>query len=100
MRAPTLLPEELDLQRYAQEEQRLVKELADARNEKQERENTMPPLDRVREISHLKRHEQEIASRAETRNLRQNQTQSLLLLLTLTAAAAALIAWALRLMNS
>ena len=99
MRAPTLLPEELDLQRYAQEEQRLVKELEEARNERQERENTMPPLERVREITRLKRHEQEIATRAETRNLRQNQTKSLLLLFTLTGVTVALIAWGIRLMN-
>jgi hypothetical protein len=99
MRAPTLLPEDLDLQRYEQEEQRLVKELAQTRSEMQERENTMPPLERVSEITNLKRHEQELATRAQARNVRQNQTRSLLLLITFSVTAAALIAWGLRVMN-
>jgi len=101
-----MLQEELELKHCEQEAQRLAKELEEARElpkriarEKQDRENTMPPLERVSEITRLKRHEQEMATRAATRNLLKTQTRSVLLLLTLTAAAAALIAWGLRLMN-
>jgi len=101
-----MLQEELELQLCEQEAQRLARELEAARElpqrivrEKQDRENTMPPLERVNEIIRLKRHEQEMATRAATRNLRKVQTHSLLLLVTLSAAATALIAWAIRLMN-
>ena len=106
MSVPTRLQEELELKHCQQEDQRLAKELEEARElpkriarEKLERDNTMPPLERVSEITRLKRHEQEMATRAATRNLLKTQTRSLLLLLTLIAAAAALIAWGLRLMN-
>jgi len=106
MSAPTLLQEELELKHCELEAQRLTRELAEARElpkriarEKQDRENTMPPLERVGEINRLNRHEQEMATRAATRNLLKTQTRSLLLLLTLMGAAAALIAWGLRLMN-
>lgn len=101
-----MLQEELELKHCEQEVQRLAKELEEARElpkriarEKQDRENTMPPLELVSEIARLKRHEQEMATRASTRNLLKTQTRSVLLLLTLTVAAAALIAWGLRLMN-
>ena len=106
MSAPTLLQEELELQHCEQEAQRLARELEEARElpkriarERQDRENTMPPLERVSEIIRLKRHEQEMATRAATRNLLKTQNRSLLLLFALTATAAALIAWGIRLMN-
>ena len=106
MSAPTLLQEELELQHCEQEALRLAKELEEARElpkriarEKLDRDNTMPPLQRVIEISRLKRHEEELATRAATRNTLKAQTRSVLLLLTLTATCAALIAWALRLMH-
>ena len=106
MSVPTLAQEELDLKHCELEAQRLARELEAARElpkriarERQDRENTMPPLERVNEITRLKRHEQEMATRAATRNLLKTQTRSLLLLVTLMAAAAALIAWGLRLMN-
>jgi hypothetical protein len=106
MSAPTLAQEELELRQCEQEARRLAKELENARElpkriarERQDRENTMPPLERVSEITRLKRHEQEMATRAATRNLRKIQSRSLLLLLSLIAATAALIAWGLRVMN-
>ena len=106
MSAPTLLQEELELQHCEQESLRLAKELEAARElpkriarEKLDRDNTMPPLDRVSEISRLKRYEEDVATRAAGRNLLKAQKQSVLLLLTLTATATALIAWALRLMH-
>ena len=101
-----MLPEELELKQCEQEAQRLAKDLEEARElpkriarEKLDRDNTMQPLERVSEISRLKRHEQEMATRSAIRNLLKTQTRSLLLLLTLIAAVAALIAWGLRLMN-
>ncbi|KAB2638874.1 MAG: hypothetical protein DVB25_06820 [Verrucomicrobia bacterium] len=106
MSAPTLLQEELELQHCEQEALRLTKELDAAlelpkriAREKLDRDNTMPPLERVGEISRLNRHEQELTTRSAVRNLVKTQTHSLLLLLTLMAALAAIVAWGLRLMN-
>ncbi|KAB2639951.1 MAG: hypothetical protein DVB26_06360 [Verrucomicrobia bacterium] len=106
MSSPTLLQEELELQHCEQEALRLAKELEAARElpqriarEKLDRDNTMPPLDRVSEISRIKRYEEDVATRAAVTNVLKAQTRSVLLLLTLTAAAAALIAWGLRLMH-
>ena len=101
-----MLQEELELKHCEQEALRLAKKLEEARElpkriarEKLDRDNTMPPLQRVGEISRLNRYEQELATRAAIRNLLKTQTRSLLLLLTLLAALAALAAWGLRLMH-
>ena len=106
MSASPMLQEELELQHFEQEAQRLARELEEARErplrlarERQELENTMPPLERVNDIIRLKRHEQEIATRAATRNLRIVQSRSVLLLFILSVALVALIAWGYRLMN-
>lgn len=106
MSSPTILQDELELKYCEEEAQRLTKELEQAREvprmiarEKLARENTMPPLERVKEISRLKHYEQQMASSAAARNLLKTQTRSLLLLLVLTLTTASLIAWGLRLMN-
>jgi len=106
MSTPSLLQEELELKHCEQEALRLAKELEQAREapkrlarEKLDRDNTMPPLRRVGEISRLKRHEEDLTTRAATRNLLKTQTRSAWLLLSLLAAVAALVAWAFRLMN-
>jgi hypothetical protein len=106
MNAPSLTDAELELKRCEEEAQRLEQQLAEARElprrialEKQERDNTLPPCERLAEIRRMRAHEAEIATRRETGNLQKAQTRSLLLLLTLGAAIIALFAWGFRLMN-
>jgi hypothetical protein len=106
MSVPTILQEELELQHCEAEAQLLAKKLEQARElpqrlarEKLAHENTMPPLDRVGEITRRKHYEQQMATSAKTRNLLKTQTRSLLLLFLLILATAALIAWGFRLMN-
>ncbi|MCX6879746.1 MAG: hypothetical protein NTW21_38970 [Verrucomicrobia bacterium] len=104
MSLPVILQEELDLKRCKEDDLKLAKELAEAlevplriAREKQDRENTLPPLDMVNEITWRKR--QELPTRSAARNHLKIQGRSLLLLLTLGAAAAALILWGLHLMK-
>ena len=106
MSAHNILQDDLELKYCEEEAQRLAKELEQARElpkriarEKLARENTMPPLERVEEITRLNHYEQQMAGSAATRNLLKTQSRSLLLLLFFTLATAALIAWGLRLMN-
>lgn len=107
MNALPLSEADLELQRCEEEALRLEHQLAEAREmpkkialEKQERENTLPPCERLTEIRRMLAHEAEIATRRETGNLQKAQTRSLLLLVTLGLAIIALVAWGFRLMNS
>lgn len=106
MNAPTLTDEELELQRCEAEARDLERQLAEVRElpkkialERQDRENTMPPFERLAELRRILEHEAGIATRREARNLQIAQNKSILLILTLVAATAALVAWGIRLMN-
>ena len=106
MNALPLSDDELELKRCDEEARRLEQQLAEARElpkkialEMHERDNTLPPCERLAEIKRMLAHEAEITTRREHGNLLKAQTRSLLLVVTLTVALLALVAWGLRLMN-
>ena len=106
MNSTIVLEEEQELARCEAEVLELERKLAEAREapkkiveEWKERENTMPPFERLAELRRILDHENGIASRREARNLQLAQNKSVLLILGLVAATAALIAWGFRLMN-
>lgn len=106
MNALPLTEDELELRRCAEEERQLEQKLAAARElpkkialEKQERDNTLPPCERLAEIRRMLAHEAEIATRLGQGNIHKAHTRSLLLVITLAATILALVAWGLRLLN-
>ena len=106
MNARTLSEAELELQRCEAEAQQLEQQLAAARElpkkialEKQDRDNTLPPCERLAEIKRLLDHEANIITRREAGNWQRDLSRSLLLVITLGAATIALIAWGFRLLN-
>lgn len=106
MNAPTLLEEDLELQRCEAETRELERKLAAARElpkrialERQDRENTMPPFDRLADLRRMQEHEAELATRREARNLQIAVRKSGLLIVTLIAAITAMLAWGFRLMG-
>ncbi len=106
MNAPARTDDELELQRCEEEARRLEQQLAEARDrprqlalEKLDRDNTLPPCDRLAELKRMRDHEAEIATRRETGNLQKAQLRSVLLLIMLGITIVALVAWGFRLMN-
>jgi hypothetical protein len=106
MNTRVLLEEDQELARCEAEAAELERKLAEARElpkkialERQDRENTIPPFERLAELRRILDHEAGIATRREARNLVLAQNKSVLLILGLLGATAALVAWGIRLMN-
>lgn len=106
MNALPISEAELELQRCEEEARQLEQQLAEARElpkkialEKQERDCTLPPCERLAEIRRMLAHETEISTRREAVNSQNRQNRSLLLVVTLGMAIIGLVAWGIRLMN-
>lgn len=105
MKSPKIRQEKQAIKQLLAEQQRLAKQRQEANErqkllakERQDSENTMPPLERVRLNARIIRYEQE-ASNGSAGNTLKTPTGSILLLLLLLVTALSLIAWGLRLMN-
>ena len=106
MKAPPLSEVELELKRCDEEAQRLQQQLAEVRDlpkkmalEQQDRDNTLPPCERLVEIKRLLDYEAGIITRREAGNWQRDLTRSAWLVVVLVAALIALLAWGFRLLN-
>jgi hypothetical protein len=106
MSAQSLSNDELELRNVDEKLQWLRQREAECQDlpkkmaiEKQERDCTLPPCERLAEIKRMIAHEMDLITRSEAGNLQKAQTRSVLLLITLGIAITALVAWGLRLMN-
>jgi hypothetical protein len=106
MKAPPLSDVDLELQRCDEEARRLEQQLSEARDlpkkmaqEQHERDNTLPPCERLVEIKRLLDYEAGIITRREAGNWQRDLTRSVWLVVALVAAFIALLAWGFRLLN-
>lgn len=101
----TLSEEIEELKRVEEREREVDRMLAEAREqpkrinaERNERDNTIPPFERITELRRILDQEAALVTRREARNHRVVVRRSLLLIAMLSVAVAALVWWALQVM--